>query len=303
MKNHIQIRSNVPASLVLELTALCTDGWVTDRQVNGKFLEYELAPGAELCLMITEAQRSEKDRQIDEINKLDEIVSVILGFFAQGIEVQASGAMFEHSSIKNLGSWLAAEKPPKLDLECPYHKESHLSLNDLIELHHWLSKQEQPIAALERVPQFTETFPLVDIYAGDYSNLRHKSGHEIFMVWKDNKFAERHQIDAPAPSAELKRKYHCWQAGKVYRQKAALNLDKIGPYQKSSDNRRKYAFLLGGLPEKAKPRIFRWLVDISNDLANYHDSRGGQELPELFEIAFDNKVLTATRDLVIRLRD
>ncbi|OPZ90293.1 MAG: hypothetical protein BWY75_00797 [bacterium ADurb.Bin425] len=299
MNNLLQINQNCPAPLAVELAALCVEGWVAGNKVRGEFFNYEMAPGKEQCLVITERPQVKQGEAA-----FGELCSVIIGFFAQGIEVRPSGAIFQDLSIENLLNWLSAETPRKLnpDLAVPYHKDSHLSLGDLIEINHWLSQKEQSIADLERMPQFTATFPLVDIYAGDYSNLRHRSGHEIFMVWQDNKFAEQHKIDAPTPADELQRKYACFRAGKVYRQKAGVNLDRLGPYRKSSENRQKYAYLLGGLPESEKRRIFRWLADTANDIDYYHDSRGGQVIPEIFEIAFEDKVLTANRDLILRLR-
>ncbi|MBN8658828.1 MAG: hypothetical protein J0M35_00580 [Candidatus Obscuribacter phosphatis] len=297
MNNLLQINQNCPAPLAVELAALCVSGSVAGNKVRGEFFNYEMAPGKDQCLVITERPQLKQGEAA-----FGELCSVIIGFFAQGMEVRPSGAIFQDHSIETLLNWLSTETPRKLDLAVPYHKDSHLSLGDLIEINHWLSQKEQAIADLERMPQFTATFPFVDIYAGDYSNLRHRSGHEIFMVWQDNKFAEQHKIDAPAPADELQRKYACFQAGKVYRHKPGLRLDRLGPYRKSRENRQKYAYLLGGLPESEKRRIFRWLADTANDIDYYHDSRGGQVIPEIFEIAFEDKVLTATRDLILRLR-
>jgi len=289
--------SELDIRIITEFAAICVDGWVCADIICGAVLKYRIERSGALYQVSMPAEIAPK--LVDDASV--ELLNLTLALHSLGAGISLEGKLFpNHEKLNEALAWTARTPQEKPELDHAIHVQSHLTLGDLLEINHYLVDQTKPIAELERDAGFNKTFPLVDVYNGSYGNLRHRSGHEIFMEWIDNKFPGRHKVDAPNPGAEAHKQFNCQLIGKTYRRPKAT-VKESGPYRKSAQNRRKLAHMLGCVPDEHKVRVYAWVVDVLNAVDYYHDTRGSEPLPELFSIEFAGCKMTATQDLAFRL--
>lgn len=286
-----------------EFLALCVDGWVSGKFIIGSYMQYELDESGGNCKVSIASECT----KIDSDEALLELSNLCLGLSCLTVQMRTEGMIFEHEQLVKVLKWIRCRPPFSLDPDQSLSSQlclplaSHLTLRDLGEIYHYLDLLAQaPIADIERDENFNRVFPCVDIYNGCYGNIRHRSGHEIFVRWIDNRMIGRHKIDAAILCSELLREYECERDGKIFR-RARSSAPKPGPYRKSQRNRGRLAYMLGSVPESHKSRVYAWVVDVFNAVDYYHDTRGGVEIPERFSIEFGQFKMTATHDLVFNL--
>ena len=215
--------------------------------IIGNHMQYELDESGGNC-KVSIASDCVK---IDSDEALLELTNLCLGLSCLSVQMRTEGMIFEHEQLVKVLKWIRCRPPFSLDydqslssqLYLPY--ESHLTLRDLGEIYQYLDLLARtPIADIERDENFNRVFPCVDIYNGCYGNIRHRSVHEIFVRWIDNRTIGRHKIDAAKLSSELLREYECERDGKTFR-RARSSASKPGPYRKSQRNRGRLAYMLG----------------------------------------------------------
>lgn len=295
--NQIIVRGEIAKGIIKELIGLCVGGWLEGDQIQGAVLSYSVDFSEACQLKILTKKTGPLTKEAHE-----ELMCLVFGLFAMGIEFSAEGAFFDHDELREALVWIERQSQDQFEVSQTIHPNSHLTLVDLGTIHDLLTDQVETIEALEGDSGFAREFPLVDIYNGCYGNMRHKSGHEVFINWQENKFAKRHKIDAANPGFESCKRYRCERDGKRYR-RPQKNVSKAGPYgyRKSVENRWKVAYMLGSIPAECKSRVYAWVVQVFNSVDFYHDTRGGAELPSIFSIEFGDYRMTATHDFVFRV--
>lgn len=295
--NSLLIETELDVRIITEFIALCVDGWVEGGKIRGNLLSYSIEESGDLCnLSLTATLEA---HLIDDAAV--ELLNLTLGLHSLGAKIKIEDNRFLNiEKLREALAWMARNSQEKPKPDHVIHAQSHLTLEDLLQINCYLSEQTKPIAELERDADFNRAFPLVDLYNGSYGNIRHRSGHEIFMNWIENKVPGRHRLDAPNPGAEAYKQFDCQLTGKTYRRPKAT-IKESGPYRKSVQNRRKLAYMLGGVPDEHKARVYAWVVDVLNTVYYYHDTKGSEPLPELFSIDFADCRMTATHDVAFRL--
>ncbi len=170
-----------------------------------------------------------------------------------------------------------------------FDERTNLTVRDLYEIWQALSGK-QPIEELLKDTSFTAIFPHAELIAGEYESLRHKSGCIVNIETRRDGVITAHHIDAPIPNGQAKVETHnC----------GVCNHD---GYLGTDENRWRISKLLGAVPDAQKSKVFAWAADAIFTVEEYHNTRGGVPLPELFEYKGDGLHLVADKDLRFEIR-
>ena len=163
-----------------------------------------------------------------------------------------------------------------------------LSLTDLEEIGTRLFGQTTPAPDLSNDPAFRAAFPGIEMKWGYYGFVRHRSGTEIRTCWSDDTHVlQSHGFEAPSPSEPLARKW-LKTKGVEWTQNEFLK------YRKK---KWRLAKLLNRVPQPYKQRVYEWVITTHFDVEEYHSTRGGYPIPELFECTYGKSTIFCERDL------
>lgn len=288
--NLLHVETDVPLGAVIEYFGLCFDSWIDGNAVVCENERYTFSEnGGKLSVEI----KFKKSVKLS----CDGAISAAQKLMSLGAQVDAEGAWCKVPAVKEALCSTAKKTKQAPNMDLPIHSYCRLTLSDLNQIHDLLSVQKTPADRIRYDDGPRSIFPYLDLFAGDYGSMRHRSGNEIHMNWIGNQTPGRHKIDAPIPSGTDLLK------SKTKNTSNDTNGDSkpLGPYRKSDTNRWRIAYMLGGIPDADKPRVFDWVTNCFHDIDYFHDTRGGIALPDVFEIEFSTGKLTATHDFVFQL--
>ncbi|MBX9938613.1 MAG: hypothetical protein K2Y32_05140 [Candidatus Obscuribacterales bacterium] len=164
-------------------------------------------------------------------------------------------------------------------------ERTNLVLDDLEEIWAALAVTKQPVNKLMQDSEFQALFPYAELVAGTYEELRHNSGCTISLVTRRDGTIISHRLDAPICAPDT-----------MSAIKSCGVFDAEG-YLGSDASRWRISKLLGAVPQSHKSRVFAWAADAIYTVNEYHNTKGGISLPEIFEYNCDGVHLQADREL------
>lgn len=219
----------------------------------------------------------------------------------QNLEVTACDAQgfSKNIPLTELTNWFASQSTVDNAEFAPLNSE--LNLADLGEIFEALTSSQRPVEKCLDDPRFFALFPYADFVAGSYTSLRHRSGFEIKLHTRNDGTIVSHRLDAPDPVGRIHTLWSSWFSGrgptKLLATEGSHGVYHIDGYLGSDESRWRISRLLGAVPAEHKPRVFKWAAEVINSVEEYHSTRGGVKLSDIFECTYDNERLIADSDL------
>ncbi len=282
----------------IEFVALATKGTVVKNKVvspAATYLVEENPSERAFTLMV----KNSKQRSTEEFNA--EVIHVFCALRLMGAKTILESGFGKSKNFPptEILTWLRAPSTAALSHELPIDERTNLTVNDLVDIWRLLVQTEQPVEVLLNNTEFIEIFPYADLVAGEYEKLRHKSGCEVSLQTRKNGTISEHRIDAPNPVSNLVTRLRESSGQSLVSatlEKKPSIFHKDG-YWGGDESRWRISKMLGAVPPQHKSAVFAWAADAINKMDEFHNTRGGVQLPTIFECRFDDVHLTADRDL------
>lgn len=290
----LDIKSQFSPIAVLNFLSVCNFGRILHSlempdgsEADGLFLQarnvhYAVQIVGDEGIVLQVAEGSEAPQSEDDYLQL---LDIYFGAKILGAQVTLSGLWSERLPGDEFFSKHLPEKKRLLDAGQNLHHAICLTLNDLEEVHRHLVGEKRAASDLMMDKEFRTVFPAIQERWGEYGFMRHRSGTEIRTQWLDTQFVCSHGFEAPSPAEKLLEKWH---------EHKGLKSEKSF-FKEHRQRKWHLARLLNKVPAQDKKRVYEWVDTTIFDIEQYHDTRGGNGLPELSECQFGNCILTADR--------
>ena len=286
-QNKLVITSGHATAVLAEYVTLCAQGRLfNDYRIesHGRDLLFRFAITGDTCAVVAASDAIDWGPE----GALVALANVYLGLRLIGAKVEARGAW-----VSQLPDSAFVEKvitPGRMfrDTGASIVDDVCLSLADLEEIGARLFGQTTPAPDLSIDPEFRATFPGIEMKWGSYGFIRHRSGTEIRTCWSDDTHVlQSHGFEAPRPAEPLARK---WLKTKGVE-------PETNEFLKYRQKKWRLAKLLNRVPQPYKQRVYEWVITTHFDVEEFHSTRGGYPIPELFECTFGKSTIFCERDL------
>lgn len=291
----MDIKSKFSPIAVLNFLAVCNfgrilhslempDGNEVDCLVlQARNVDYAVQIVGDESLVLQVAEGSEVPQSEDDYLQL---LNIYFGAKILGAEVKLSGLWCERLPGDEFFAKHLSDSEMLKDVAQGIHHEICLTLNDIEEVHKHLVGEKRGASDLLMDKEFRTIFPSIQQRWGEYGFMRHRSGTEIRTQWLDTQFVYSHGYEAPSPSEKLLEKWH---------KHKGLEWEKDF-FKRHRQRKWNLACFLNKVPAQDKQRVYEWVDDTIFDIEQYHDTRGGNQVPELAECQFANCILTVDRN-------
>ena len=292
----LKFHAVVKLGALLELLALAVQGTVSATKVSAPCASYIVEDdknSASVKLVV----KNSKQKTAEEFGS--ELMNVLCAVCWTGsIDIEGIG-FARNLQIQKFCDWFQSQSVAGLSNFEPFDERSNLSLSDLENIFQTLALSKQTIESLLSDAKFAAIFPYADRIAGKYESLRHTSGCEIAIETRKDGAITSHRIDAPNPVRKFVEAWQDYTSAKptAASTKSSANIFDLNGYRGSDESRWRISKLLGKVPPKHKEAVFAWAADAIHCVDEFHNTRGGVPLPEVFQYRVEDLHLTADRDL------
>ncbi|MDZ4832531.1 MAG: hypothetical protein SGJ27_01895 [Candidatus Melainabacteria bacterium] len=293
--NQLLVTSSVALPALVEYLALCVGGWVDENLIRADANDYFFKPGSEQATEATVKKHSSSSAAESQL----EALKFILGVHQLGGTVATTSGWTKKFPPTDLMQWLETSPQTQLHSDAPIIPETLLTLNALEKIYKMLAGQSASIKELLGEPDFNSLFPHIEFIAGQYEHMRHQSGNEVKILWHKRDFVQMHKIDAPNPVASILAAWLSKSGYGVIAQKTEnCGIYNEKGYRGTSTSRWQISKMLGEVPAAHQSAAFGWASNAIWTIDEYHSTRGGAPLPDVFTYSYDDIMLTADRELV-----
>lgn len=283
------VKSAEKPSRLLNIIALSIFGNILGQsKIKTRSSIYDFESAGENEYVLTRKDRAKEEQQ-DLENDEDAIkpIKIMIGLKMLGAQVKVHGMWSDRFCNEEFFKKTLTPDIMLSDANKSLHFDTCLTLADMDEISSLLCEETRPASELVKDHKFREKFPAIDAKWGMYGFMRHRSGVEVRTTWSDTHHIESYGFEAPFPGDVL---LDSWLKKKGIRPEDDYDLKFRYPKWKLSK-------ILNRVPQKHKQRVYEWVTNITWDVEEFHDTRGGKYIPETFECEYDNSIITADRNL------